>query len=292
MNWDKTKAILRQPHLLKTLEEIFRELVNNLPNYKTPGTPGKGLIRSENGITITKEEQKLYRSGTGKSLYLVQHSRPDIANAVRELSKVLDATTPTAFKEMKRIIKYVLDTKKLGLKIEQQIQNKDSMWRIVGFLDSNYAGDKDTRTAVGGYIIYLCGAPNCQRSRAQKTVTLISTETDWIALSEAAKEVLYIAKILKALGVDIEYTITIHVDNTAAVFMATNVTTSQRMRHVDSRTKFVVRYTEDGTLKIVFVRGTENEADIMTKNVNGELYDKQVPKLMKGNADTAKQQGC
>ena len=69
---------------------------------------------------ITKEEQKLYRSGTGKLLYLVKHSRPDIANAVRELSKVLDATTPTAFKEMKRIIKSVLDTKELGLKIEDQ----------------------------------------------------------------------------------------------------------------------------------------------------------------------------
>ena len=54
-----------------------------------------------------------------------------------------------------------------------------------------------------------------------------STEAEWIALSEAAKEVLFIAQILKALGVDIEYPITIHVDNTAAVFMATNITTSQ-----------------------------------------------------------------
>ena len=120
----------------------------------------------------------MYRSGTGKLLYLVKHSRPDIAYAVRELSKVLDATTPTAFKEMKRIIKYVLDTKELGLKIEPEIKNKNSMWRIVGFSDSDYAGDKDIRKSVGGYVIYLCRVPICWRSRAQKTVTLSSTEAE------------------------------------------------------------------------------------------------------------------
>ena len=111
-------------------------------------------------------------------------------------------------------------------------------------------------------------------------------------MSEAAKEVLHIARILKALGVDIKYPITIHVDNTAAVFMATNITTSQRTRDADIRTKFVVQYMEDGTLKIVFVRGTDNKADIMTKNVNGDLHDKHVPKLMKGNEDTATKEGC
>ena len=70
--------------------------------------------------------------------------------------------------------------------------------------------------------------------------------------------------------------------------MSTNITTSQRTRHVDIRSKFVVQYTENGTLKIVFVHGTENEADIMTKNVNVELNEKHVPKLMASDTDTAK----
>ena len=82
--------------------------------------------------------------------------------------------------------------------------------------------------------------------------------------------------------------ITIHVDNTAAVLMSTNITTSQRTRQVDIQLKFVVQYTENGTLKIVFVRVTEKEADIMTKNVNGELNEKDVPKLMASGTDIAK----
>ncbi len=57
---------------------------------KTPGTPSFGIVRPINeDEKISSEKQKLYRSGVGMLLYLVKHSRPDIANAVRELSKFL-----------------------------------------------------------------------------------------------------------------------------------------------------------------------------------------------------------
>ena len=51
-------------------------------------------------------------------LYLVKHSCPDIANAVRELTKIVDGANMAAYKEMHRVIKYVLDTRDLGLWIE------------------------------------------------------------------------------------------------------------------------------------------------------------------------------
>ena len=285
-NEDKTKAILRQPHLLKTIEDDFGEIVRKLPKYKTPGTPGEGLIRNADGkATVSKEEHKMYRSGTGKLLFLVKHTRPDIANAVRELSKVLDGTTPRAMKEMKRIMKYVLDTKNMGLKIEPVIE-KALMWKIVAFSDSDFAGDKDTRRSVSGFVIYLCGAPICWRSKAQRSVTLSSAEAEWIALSEVAKEVLFIAQILESMGINVDYPIVIRVDNTAAIFMANNVTTNQRTRHIDIRTKFVNQYTgPDGKLKVVFVKGMDNDSDIMTKNVTGELHVKHVPKMMTAELD-------
>ena len=77
---------------------------------------------------MSAEKQTLYRSGVGMLLYLVKHSRPDIASCVRELSKVLDGTTDCAFNEMLRIIKYVLDTKTLGLKIEPDDKPPGSLW--------------------------------------------------------------------------------------------------------------------------------------------------------------------
>jgi hypothetical protein len=60
---------------------------------------------------VSPEKHNRYRTGIGMLLYLIEHSRPDMANTVRELSKVLDGPNELAYKEMLRAIKYVLDTK-------------------------------------------------------------------------------------------------------------------------------------------------------------------------------------
>jgi hypothetical protein len=119
-------------------------------------------------------------------LYLVKHSRPDISNAVRELSKVADGATPGHWKTMTRLIKNVLDTENYGLKIKPvKTQEK---FTLEGISDSEYAGDTDTRISVYGYIIYFCGAPIAWKSKSGKSVTLSSTEAEYFALSEVAKE--------------------------------------------------------------------------------------------------------
>ena len=88
-------------------------------SYATPGSPNFGIVRPiESDTKISQEDQKLYRSGNGMLIYLVKHSCPDIYNAVRDLSKVLDGASPAAFKEMHRAINYVLENKNLGLKLE------------------------------------------------------------------------------------------------------------------------------------------------------------------------------
>ena len=67
----------------------------DLRMYKTAGTPGfRTICPSDDEEKISNSDQSLYRSGVGMLLYLVKHSRPDIANATRELSKVLDGATP------------------------------------------------------------------------------------------------------------------------------------------------------------------------------------------------------
>ena len=59
----------------------------------------------------------MYCSGVGMLLYLVKYSRPGVANCVRKLSKCLDGSTEECNREMHRVIKYILDTKDMGLKL-------------------------------------------------------------------------------------------------------------------------------------------------------------------------------
>jgi hypothetical protein len=55
------------------------------------------------------------------------------------------------------------------------------------FCDSNWAGDPETRVSVTGFIIYLLNVPICWHSKSQKGVTLLSTEAEYIAISEMLK---------------------------------------------------------------------------------------------------------
>ena len=86
----RTKAWLGQPHLIKKLKKKFGDLVKHLMEYKTPGTPQTGVVRpKDEDLLVTDLQQEKYRSNVGVLLYLVKHSRPDIANAVQELSKCM-----------------------------------------------------------------------------------------------------------------------------------------------------------------------------------------------------------
>ncbi len=111
------EAWIRQPHLIANLNQKFGNLIENLHKCKTPGTLGYGVSRpTSDNQKISTEKQSLYRSGIGMLLYLIKYSRPDIANALHECTKVLDGATMYAYCDMLCIIKYVLDTKDFGLR--------------------------------------------------------------------------------------------------------------------------------------------------------------------------------
>ena len=272
-------GVLRQPHLIKNLRKTFGAMVEKKQKYRTPGTPGQGVLRPESDeMKITTEKQKSFRSGVGMLLYLVKHSRPDIANATRELSKSMDGATEVAYQELLRVIKYVLDTEGYGLKLEPKMNLE--MWSIIAFSDSDWAGDKQSRISVAGYVLYFCGVAIAWKSKGMKHITLSSSEAELVALSECVKDVRFVIMIMEDLGLNLHRPVTVMVDNVGAMFLAENATTSQRTRHIDIRYKWVNEFVENGDVKIVFVKTAENDSDIFTKNVSGELNDRHVNQMM------------
>jgi hypothetical protein len=277
---NSNKINVHQPKLLKHLQEDFGLLIQDIKKiYKTPAGPKTTIMRPDPGDDlITVMNQTVYRSGVGMLLYLVKHSRPEISNAVRELSKVGDGATQAHWKALLRTIKYVLDTKDYGIKIQPKLEN--GLYTLEGISDSEYAGDKDTRISVYGYVIYFCGAPIAWKSKSGKSVTLSSTEAEYFAISEVAKEIMFIKQVIESMGMKIRLPIVIKVDNVGAIYLSNNYTTSQRTKHIDIRTHFVRQYIEDGIIKIEFVRSENNDADIFTKNTTEEIFIKQSEKIV------------
>jgi hypothetical protein len=163
-----------QPHLINNLKKFEKE-VNNLSDYGTAGTPRFKIVRpTDKTEKIDGNLQSKYCSGVGMLLYLIKYSRPYLANVVRELSKCMDGVNLAAYKEMLRVVKFVLDTKDYCLKLNPVFENEE--WDLVSYSGSDWAGNPETRISVTGFIIYLLGAPICWRSKGQKGVTLSSSE--------------------------------------------------------------------------------------------------------------------
>ena len=267
---------IHQPKLIKNLKSHFGELIKSVRFYNTPAIPKSVIIRPKTDeMKLSEDKQKQYRSGVGMLLYLVKHSRPDIANAVRELSKVADGATEAHWKALLRVIKYVLSTENFGLKIKPTM--KESFY-MEGISDSEYAGDKDTRISVYGYILYFCGAPIAWKSKGGKSVTLSSTEAEYVASSEVAKEAIFVKNLLDSIGIKIELPITIRVDNVGAIYLANNYSTSQRTKHIDIRAHFLREYIENGIIKVLFTKSEDNDADIFTKNTPEGLFNSHIKK--------------
>jgi len=152
---DRKSAWIGQPHLIKKLCAKFGHLVQNMQSYWTPGTSGLWIVKvQEEWNKISKEDQKLYCSAVRTLLYLLKYSRPCLANSLRELSKALDGANQATFKELKRVIKFVLDTADYRLKIKLIQKPVGAAWTMTVFSDSDYAGDSDTRISVTGFCFF------------------------------------------------------------------------------------------------------------------------------------------
>jgi hypothetical protein len=178
------------------------------------------------------------------------------------------------------VIKFVLDTRTYGLKLQPKAVTEDEHWSMTVFTDSDWAGDKDNRISITGYIVFLLGAPILWKSKAQKSVSLSSTEAEYYALSEAAKEIKFVVQILLSMGIPVQLPVIVRVDNMGAIFMSENASASSRTKHVDTRYHFVREFVEDGFIRIVFVRTVDNVSDSFTKNVTGDIYEAHVKEFI------------
>jgi hypothetical protein len=190
----------------------------------------------------------------------------------------MDKAAMGTYFEMLRVVKFVIDTKTFCLKIRPE--NKIKNWSLHAFCDSDWAGDSEKRISVTGFIVHIMNVPVCWRSKAQRGVTLSSSEAEYVAISEAVNEIKFIYYLLREIGVEVNLPITVKTDNVGAMFMAQNASSGVRMRHIDTSYHYVRENLEEGIINIEFVKSIENDSDIFTKNVSQKICAKHVTKFL------------
>jgi Reverse transcriptase (RNA-dependent DNA polymerase) len=144
-----TKAAkFTQPVLLQSLKDEF--------------VLKKGKVKGEGVQYLTPHKQRDFQSGMGKLLHLSKWSRPDIKNAVWELSRGMTQATEESYEAMQRVMAYCVATPSRGLLLAPEGQwsgCEDEELIFKGMSNTTYASDYDTRRSVMGRATFLNGMP-------------------------------------------------------------------------------------------------------------------------------------
>ena len=105
---------------------------------------------------------------------------------------------------------------------------------LVGYTDADMAGDVDSRKSTSGYLITFAGGAVAWQSRLQKCVALSTTEAEFIAATEACKELLWMKKFIQELGISQERYV-LFCDSQSAIHLGKNSTFHARSKHIDVR---------------------------------------------------------
>ncbi|KAG2758696.1 hypothetical protein Pcac1_g29199 [Phytophthora cactorum] len=149
----------------------------------------------------------------------------------------------------------------LGMEIEQDVATGKVS-------DADWAGDIESRRSTSGYAFMMNGGCISWRSKKQRTVALSSTEAEYMALSEATQEAVWLKVFLCELGeMANDEAVKIYEDNQGSIALAKNPEFHKRTKHIDIRYHFVREKVEDGQVVLQYVSTTDMLADIMTKPI-------------------------
>ena len=84
---------------------------------------------------------------------------------------------------------YIQKTMDVGLLFERD----DTLGQgVIGYVDSNYAGDFDKRRSITGYVFTFVRGSISWKFTLQSTVALLTTESEYMSIAEAVKEVIWL----------------------------------------------------------------------------------------------------
>jgi hypothetical protein len=136
----------------------------------------------------------------------------------------------------------------------------------LAYADSDWASDPNTRKSTSGYVVKLAGAIFSWNMRAQKTVALSSTEAEYMSLSDTSRQLMWVRNLFTELGIDLA-PIPLYGDNQGSIFIASNPVQEKRSKHIDLRYHYIRDVVQNGKVELFFVEGTQNPADMFTKNL-------------------------
>jgi len=197
-----------------------------------------------------------YSSAVGSLMYLMMCTRPDIAQAVSVVSRYLDCPGKGHWEAVKWIFRYLKGT----INAHSELGGNGI---LTSYVDSDFGGDFDKRSLTG-YVFTLRGCAISWKSTLQSTVALSSTEAEYMAITEAIKEVIWLKVFLGEIA-SLGDPIMVFCDNQSAVYLTNDRMFHERTKHIDIRYHFVRDVISKSNVLVKKISTEANSADMLTK---------------------------
>lgn len=212
-----------------------------------------------------------YREAIGSLMYLMIGSRPDIAYAVGKLARFCEQPKWKHWVAVKRVLRYVNGTSDMGLCYNGL--NGDG---ILGYSDSDWAGDVSDRKSTSAYVFMMAGSAVSWCSRKQTIVATSSCEAEYVAMSMACKEAVWMRRLLSDIptNTDLSNGIQVLADSQSAMKLATNESINRRNKHIDITFHYVRDVTSKGEVILGYVPTSDMVADMLNKPLGRVKFEK------------------
>ena len=195
-------------------------------------------------------DERLYREMIGSIGFLPMYTRPDLAFAVSKLSQYLSNPSILHFQAAKHVLRYIKGTIDYGLYYSHSLDANPQPIGFsdvdahdpqpISFSDASHAADPDDRKSHSGYIFFLGdGGQLIWESKKQSVTALSSMEAEYVELTNAAKEAIFLRKLASSIDIEINPPTVILTDSASALDHVKNNVKHARTKHIDTRFHYI-----------------------------------------------------
>ncbi|CAN0006237.1 unnamed protein product, partial [Choristocarpus tenellus] len=209
-----------------------------------------------------------YVSILGQLMFLAGMTRPDLANSVRELGRRATSPCMRHWRGLQHVLHYVAGTLDVCIHYGQgsEDMNGGNGELLVGYGDSDWGTDSQTRSSVMGYLLLFNRSPIAWCSKLQGTITLSSSKAERTAMAYSMRYCIFIRGILGEIGILQDQT-PWFCDNRGAIQVGSITGFNGRTKHVDMMIKCTREYVDQGLFHVRYVPTSKQLADILTKSL-------------------------
>lgn len=256
---DQGYRIDQQAYAQRVLEEF------NMLDCKPMKTPMENRP-SENPNTEPTYDCP-YRSAIGKFRYLVDGTMPNLALSVSILSSTQHNYREEEWKAVKRVLRYIKY-------VSNQYIEYGTSDRIYASSDASYAMEPEARSR-GGWFMHIYGGPVSWHCKKQTVTAQSSMEAEVITLNSAAKEAVWLVRLLLDMQTDVPtFTLKIKEDNQASINWTKNPVFHSKSKHILVKYHYIRELWDANKISLDWTPTAEMEADMHTKPLSRVLLER------------------